>query len=148
MTLTDSRIEDASAKAATLIEALPWLNRFHGQTVVIKYGGHAMADEELRLAFAQDLVFLRYAGLRPVVVHGGGPQISAQLDRLGVESSFTAGPPGHHPGGHGGRPDGPVRHGEQGHRRPDQPARPVRGGPVRGGRGHVHRDPQDGGRGR
>ena len=88
---TDSRIDDASAKAATLIEALPWLNRFHGQTVVIKYGGHAMADEELRLAFAQDLVFLRYAGLRPVVVHGGGPQISAQLDRLGVESSFTAG---------------------------------------------------------
>jgi len=91
MTLTDSRITDASLKAATLIEALPWLNRFHGQTVVIKYGGHAMADEELRLTFAQDLVFLRYAGLRPVVVHGGGPQISAQLDRLGVESSFTAG---------------------------------------------------------
>ena len=91
MTLTDSRIEDASAKAATLIEALPWLNRFHGQTVVIKYGGHAMADEELRLAFAQDLVFLRYAGLRPVVVHGGGPQITAQLGRLGVESAFTAG---------------------------------------------------------
>jgi acetylglutamate kinase len=91
VTVTESRITDASAKAATLIEALPWLNRFHGQTVVIKYGGHAMADEELRLAFAQDLVFLRYAGLRPVVVHGGGPQISAQLDRLGVESSFTAG---------------------------------------------------------
>jgi len=88
---TESRIGDASAKAATLIEALPWLNKFHGQTVVIKYGGHAMAEEELRLAFAQDLVFLRYAGLRPVVVHGGGPQISAQLDRLGVESAFAAG---------------------------------------------------------
>jgi acetylglutamate kinase len=88
---TDSRIADASAKAATLIEALPWLNRFHGQTVVIKYGGHAMADEALRLAFAQDLVFLRYAGLRPVVVHGGGPQINTMLARLGVESSFTAG---------------------------------------------------------
>ena len=88
---TDSRIEDASAKAATLIEALPWLNRFHGQTVVIKYGGHAMADEALRLGFAQDLVFLRYAGLRPVVVHGGGPQINTMLARLGVESSFTAG---------------------------------------------------------
>src|SRR6266446_6032910 len=91
MTVTDSRIEDASAKAATLIEALPWLNRFHGQTVVIKYGGHAMADEELRLAFAQDLVFLRYAGLRPVVVHGGGPQISAQLGRLGIGTSFAGG---------------------------------------------------------
>jgi acetylglutamate kinase len=81
----------ALAKAATLIEALPWLDRFHGQTVVIKYGGHAMTDEALRVAFAQDVVFLRYAGLRPVVVHGGGPQISAHLDRLGVASTFTAG---------------------------------------------------------
>ena len=91
MTVTEGRVQDASAKAATLIEALPWLNRFHGQTVVIKYGGHAMADDALRLAFAQDLVFLRYAGLRPVVVHGGGPQITEQLDRLGVETTFTAG---------------------------------------------------------
>jgi acetylglutamate kinase len=81
----------ALAKAATLIEALPWLDRFHGQTIVIKYGGHAMADEALRLAFAQDVVFLRYAGLRPVVVHGGGPQISAHLERLGVPSTFTGG---------------------------------------------------------
>jgi len=88
MTLTE---EAASVKAATLIEALPWLNRFHGRTVVIKYGGHAMAEEELRLAFAQDLVFLRYAGLRPVVVHGGGPQITEQLERLGLASTFTAG---------------------------------------------------------
>jgi acetylglutamate kinase len=82
---------DALAKAATLIEALPWLERFHGQIVVIKYGGHAMADPALRAAFAQDVVFLRYAGLRPVVVHGGGPQISAQLDRLGLESTFRGG---------------------------------------------------------
>jgi acetylglutamate kinase len=74
-----------------LIEALPWLARFYGQTVVIKYGGHAMADETLRQAFAQDLVFLRYAGLRPVVVHGGGPQITEHLDRLGVPTTFTAG---------------------------------------------------------
>jgi acetylglutamate kinase len=81
----------ALAKAATLIEALPWLDRFHGQTVVIKYGGHAMTDGALRVAFAQDVVFLRYAGLRPVVVHGGGPQISAHLERLGVASTFTAG---------------------------------------------------------
>ena len=91
MTMTEDRTGAASAKAATLIEALPWLNRFHGRTVVIKYGGHAMAEDELRLAFAQDLVFLRYAGLRPVVVHGGGPQITEQLDRLGVASAFTAG---------------------------------------------------------
>jgi acetylglutamate kinase len=89
--MLQGRVDDASAKAATLIEALPWLNRFHGQTVVIKYGGHAMTDDALRLAFAQDLVFLRYAGLRPVVVHGGGPQITEFLDRLGLESSFTAG---------------------------------------------------------
>ena len=81
----------ALTKAATLIEALPWLDRFHGQTAVIKYGGHAMADGALRAAFAQDVVFLRYAGLRPVVVHGGGPQISAHLDRLGLASTFTAG---------------------------------------------------------
>ena len=91
MSVTQGRVADASVKAATLIEALPWLNKFHGQTVVIKYGGHAMADEALRNAFAQDVVFLRYAGLRPVVVHGGGPQISAHLARLGLESTFTAG---------------------------------------------------------
>ncbi|MEW2035171.1 acetylglutamate kinase [Streptomyces roseifaciens] len=78
-------------KARTVIEALPWLRRFHGKTVVIKFGGNAMVDEELKAAFAQDVVSLRYAGLRPVVVHGGGPQISAQLDRLGLESEFKAG---------------------------------------------------------
>jgi acetylglutamate kinase len=79
------------AKAAALIEALPWLERFHGETVVLKYGGNAMTDEELRRSFAQDVVFLRYAGLRPVVVHGGGPQINAHLDRLGMQSTFRAG---------------------------------------------------------
>ena len=81
----------APAKAATLIEALPWLSRFHGRTVVVKYGGNAMTDDALRVAFAQDMVFLRHAGLRPVVVHGGGPQISAHLDRLGVPTTFRAG---------------------------------------------------------
>jgi acetylglutamate kinase len=81
----------ALAKAAALIEALPWLERFHGQTVVIKFGGHAMADEALCFAFAQDVVFLRYAGLRPVVVHGGGPQISEHLGRLGIPTTFAAG---------------------------------------------------------
>ncbi|MGH3251590.1 MAG: acetylglutamate kinase [Trebonia sp.] len=81
----------ATAKAGTLIEALPWLDRFHGETVVIKYGGHAMIAQELRAGFAQDLVFLKHAGLRPVVVHGGGPQVTGHLDRLGIESVFTAG---------------------------------------------------------
>jgi acetylglutamate kinase len=81
----------ALGKASTLIEALPWLARFHGATVVIKYGGNAMTSPELRAAFAEDVVFLRYAGIRVVVVHGGGPQITAHLDRLGVESVFTGG---------------------------------------------------------
>jgi acetylglutamate kinase len=83
--------QSALVKAATLIEALPWLEQFHGETVVIKFGGHAMTDEALCFAFAQDVVFLRYAGLRPVVVHGGGPQISEHLGKLGIESSFAAG---------------------------------------------------------
>jgi acetylglutamate kinase len=81
----------AAGKAATLIEALPWLERFYGTIVVLKYGGNAMTDDELRRAFAEDVVFLRYAGLRPVVVHGGGPQINAHLDRLGMQSTFAAG---------------------------------------------------------
>jgi len=86
-----SRMAAALGRAQTLVEALPWLQRFHGRTVVIKYGGHAMTTPELAKAFAQDVVFLRYAGLRPVVVHGGGPQITAHLDRLGVDSTFAAG---------------------------------------------------------
>lgn len=81
----------AQAKAATLHEALPYLARFHGCTVVVKYGGHAMTDPVLAASFAADIVFLRYAGLRPVVVHGGGPQINAQLDKLGIEPEFAGG---------------------------------------------------------
>jgi acetylglutamate kinase len=78
-------------KAAVLIESLPWLERFHGSTVVIKYGGNAMVDPELKAAFAADMVFLRYVGIKPVVVHGGGPQISSMLTRLGIESEFRGG---------------------------------------------------------
>jgi acetylglutamate kinase len=81
----------ALGKANTLIEALPWLERFHKAVVVIKYGGHAMTNPEVQRAFAADLVFLRYVGLKPVVVHGGGPQISAMLDRLGIASEFRGG---------------------------------------------------------
>jgi acetylglutamate kinase len=81
----------AQEKAAVLIESLPWLERFHGATVVIKYGGNAMIKPELQQAFAADMVFLRYAGLKPVVVHGGGPQINAMLDRLGITSEFKGG---------------------------------------------------------
>ncbi|MCG8920274.1 acetylglutamate kinase [Actinokineospora sp. PR83] len=78
-------------KAAILIEALPWLRRLHGALVVVKYGGNAMVDEDLKRAFAEDVVFLRLAGLRPVVVHGGGPQISAMLTRLGIPGEFKGG---------------------------------------------------------
>jgi acetylglutamate kinase len=81
----------AQAKAETLIEALPWLARFQGATVVIKYGGNAMTEDALKAGFAEDVVFLRYAGLKPVVVHGGGPQISEALSLHGIESTFTAG---------------------------------------------------------
>src|SRR3954469_6217338 len=81
----------ATEKAAVLAGALPWLMKYHGRTIVVKYGGNAMTDDSLKRAFAQDIVFLRYAGFRPVVVHGGGPQISRMLDRLGIESEFKAG---------------------------------------------------------
>jgi len=81
----------AQDKAKVLIEALPWLQRFHDAIVVVKYGGNAMVDEELKTAFAQDIAFLRSAGLHPVVVHGGGPQISSMLDRLGIASEFRGG---------------------------------------------------------
>ncbi len=81
----------AVEKTAVLAEALPWLARRQGATVVVKYGGNAMTDEALQRSFAEDVVFLRLAGLRPVIVHGGGPQISAMLERLGVESHFAGG---------------------------------------------------------
>ncbi|GAB3194852.1 acetylglutamate kinase [Nocardioides hungaricus] len=79
------------AKARTLAAALPWLKRYHGKIVVVKYGGNAMTDDTLKRAFAEDVAFLRFAGFKPVVVHGGGPQISTMLDRLGIESEFRGG---------------------------------------------------------
>jgi len=81
----------ALPKAAALVEALPWLKSFSGRTVVVKYGGNAMTSPELQQSFAEDVVFLRYVGVRVVVVHGGGPQINAHLDRLGVVSEFRGG---------------------------------------------------------
>lgn len=85
------RLSTAQTKAAALTEALPWLTRYHGATVVIKYGGNAMTDDALKEGFAEDVAFLHQVGLRPVVVHGGGPQISSALGKLGIESTFTAG---------------------------------------------------------
>ena len=78
-------------QSQVLAEALPWLLAYHGKTIVIKYGGNAMVDAQLQKQFAEDIVFLRMAGFRPVVVHGGGPQISKMLDRLGIESEFKGG---------------------------------------------------------
>jgi acetylglutamate kinase len=81
----------AQDKAGTLMEALPWIQQYAGRIMVFKYGGNAMINDELRAAFAEDMVFLRSVGIRPVVVHGGGPQISAMLERLGIFSEFRGG---------------------------------------------------------
>lgn len=89
--MTKARRQVMLAKAGTLVEALPWLKIFSGKTVVVKYGGNAMTRPELQAAFAEDVVFLRYCGVRVIVVHGGGPQITAHLDRLGVASEFRGG---------------------------------------------------------
>jgi acetylglutamate kinase len=80
-----------TTKAAVLAEALPWLKQLHGKIVVVKYGGNAMTDGVLKAAFAADMVFLRNCGIHPVVVHGGGPQISAMLGRLGLQGEFKGG---------------------------------------------------------
>lgn len=78
-------------KARVLVEALPWIRRLYDKTIVIKYGGHAMTERELRASFAVDVVLLKYIGVRPVIVHGGGPQIGATLERMGKESVFVDG---------------------------------------------------------
>ena len=83
--------EQAKARAGVLIEALPWLAKAQGTLIVVKYGGNAMISDELKTAFAADIAFLRLAGMRPVVVHGGGPQISSMLQRLGIDSEFRGG---------------------------------------------------------
>ncbi|MEN9753021.1 MAG: hypothetical protein RL670_712 [Actinomycetota bacterium] len=81
----------ARIKAETLIESLPWLQAFHGKIVLVKFGGNAMVDDDLQAAFAEDMAYLRWVGIRPVVVHGGGPQISARLSELKIESEFING---------------------------------------------------------
>ncbi|HEY8914476.1 acetylglutamate kinase [Lacisediminihabitans sp.] len=82
---------ETSTKAQALIESLPWLREFQGKTIVVKFGGNAMVNEELKRAFAEDMVYLRQVGVHPVVVHGGGPQISAELERRGIPSEFRGG---------------------------------------------------------
>ena len=92
--MSKNQIQDsalARIKAETLIESLPWLQDFHGKVVVIKFGGNAMVDEHLSKAFAEDMAYLRFVGIKPVVVHGGGPQITARLAELGIETEFRSG---------------------------------------------------------
>ncbi len=84
-------MHDIVEKAAVLHEALPYIRRFHGRTFVVKYGGHAMVDEQLKQSFARDICLLRYVGIRVVVVHGGGPQIDDTLKQMGIESTFRGG---------------------------------------------------------
>jgi acetylglutamate kinase len=85
------QVQDLVAKAEVLLDALPYIRRFANKTVVVKYGGHAMIDEALKDSFAQDIVLLKFVGLNPVVVHGGGPQIGAMLKQLNIESRFVRG---------------------------------------------------------
>ena len=89
--MTDAPLPPAQLTAETLSEALPYIQRYAGRTIVIKYGGHAMVDAELSEAFARDVVLLKHLGVNPVIVHGGGPQIADLLDRLGLKSEFRDG---------------------------------------------------------
>ena len=84
-------MDDFIGKAEVLVEALPYIQRFYGKTFVIKYGGHAMENEELKQSFAQDIVLLKYVGINPVVVHGGGPQIDSVLEKMGITSRYVRG---------------------------------------------------------
>jgi len=88
---SETQMQELIAKADVLLDALPYIRRYSGKTMVVKYGGHAMADEELKESFAQDLVLLKFVGINPVIVHGGGPQIGQLLAQLGIESQFVRG---------------------------------------------------------
>lgn len=88
---TSRQQEQVAAHARTLVESLPWLKRYRGQVVVVKFGGNAMVDDALERAFAEDMVYLQHVGIHPVVIHGGGPQISAELKRRGIPSEFRGG---------------------------------------------------------
>lgn len=89
--IQDTDPAEASERAVTLVESLPWVRKYRDQVVVVKYGGNAMVSDELQDAFAADIAYLRYVGVKPVVVHGGGPQISSMLERLDIPSEFRGG---------------------------------------------------------
>ncbi|HKX11911.1 MAG TPA: acetylglutamate kinase, partial [bacterium] len=84
-------IDQLVQRASVLMEALPYIRRFYGKVIVIKYGGHAMVDEKLKESFAKDIIMMRYIGMNPIVVHGGGPQIGSVLKQMGIESKFHNG---------------------------------------------------------
>ena len=89
--MSDSAIDQLVQRASVLMEALPYIRRFYGKVIVIKYGGHAMVDEKLKESFAKDIIMMRYIGMNPIVVHGGGPQIGSVLKQMGIESKFHNG---------------------------------------------------------
>lgn len=91
MSTVDAASDDTVSRARIISEALPYMQRYDDKTIVVKYGGHAMGDEALARAFARDVVLLKQSGMKPIVVHGGGPQIGAMLDKLGIKSEFRAG---------------------------------------------------------
>jgi acetylglutamate kinase len=91
MAMSDNAIDQLVQRASILMEALPYIRRFSGKVIVIKYGGHAMVDEKLKESFAKDIIMMRYIGLNPIVVHGGGPQIGSVLKQMGIESKFHNG---------------------------------------------------------
>ncbi len=91
MSNENTKAQNPATDAGVLANALPWLKQYHGKIIVVKYGGNAMTDDTLKAAFAEDIAFLRLAGFKPVVVHGGGPQISSMLDRLNIKSEFRGG---------------------------------------------------------
>ena len=115
----------------TLLEALPYIREFHGKTVVIKIGGAAMTDAGLTDDFARDVVLLKYVGMNPIVVHGGGPEITSYMERLGMEVKFVEGPARDRRARHRGREDGAGRQAEQGHRAVAEGPRAAGGRAVR-----------------
>jgi len=129
--MTVDRTRDAHAKAAVLAEALPYIREFTGRTVVIKYGGHAMDEPGLADLFAQDVVLMRLVGMNPVVVHGGGPQITDLMRRLGKEPKFVDGLRVTDAEDRRHRPHGPRRQGQPRHRHLPQPSRHLRRRPLR-----------------
>ena len=146
--MSDKSKTDPQEQARILSEALPHMQRYDEETIVIKYGGHAMGDEALARSFAKDIVLLEQTAINPIVVHGGGPQIEAMLKRAGVQSQFAGGLAHHRRRDAGNRRDGAGRLDQQADRRLHQRRRRQGHRPVRQGRQHGDRQEGDPPRGR